>query len=84
MDKKIDVCGILFDNVNMAQAINIIEKRILECKDDTASLLCVANQDIIHRMRKTSGLSKELINSSFLIIPDGYSIIYAAKFLGKK
>ena len=81
MNNKINIGGILFDNVDMTQALNIMEKRIKVYKGEETSFLCVANQDTISRIQTVPGLTKESINESFLTIPDGYSIIYAAKFL---
>jgi N-acetylglucosaminyldiphosphoundecaprenol N-acetyl-beta-D-mannosaminyltransferase len=81
--KKINIGGLFFDNVNMSEAINLMEKRINEYKGRESSLLCVANQDIINKVKIIRDLTFKRINEgSFLIIPDGNSIVYASKLLG--
>lgn len=86
MDRElIDIGGVLFDNVNMAEAVAIVEDRIKSnSKGRTDKLLLVANQDILNRVGKYKDLTLDDLNSSFLTIPDGYSIVYGAKFLGYK
>lgn len=80
---KVNIGGLFFDNVNLDEAINIMEKRIKEYNGKETLLLCVANQDVINRLKFFNGYGSQKINNgSFLIIPDGYSVIYAAKFLG--
>ena len=79
---KINICGILFDNVTMDQAISAMEEKIKNHKNNESSgFLFVANQDIINRMQKIKELTLDGLNEAFLTIPDGYSIVYAAKFL---
>lgn len=80
---KVNVGGLLFDNVDIDEAVKLIEKRIKNYKNKGTSLLCAANQDIINRIRNSGDFNSQKINSgSFLIIPDGYSIVYASKFIG--
>jgi N-acetylglucosaminyldiphosphoundecaprenol N-acetyl-beta-D-mannosaminyltransferase len=81
---RVDICGIKFDNVTIDEAVGIIEKKIsgkLPLEGCTSQLL-VANQDIINRIKKDKSIPVENLNRSFLIIPDGVSIIMAAKMLG--
>lgn len=80
--EKINVGGILFDNVSMNEAVVKMENRIKNPDSKETSLLCVANQDIINRIKENIGISLEQINKAFLIVPDGYSIVYASKYLG--
>src|SRR5512138_769045 len=80
-NKRIDVCGIEFDNVDMKEALERIKRRIVK-KDGASSQVLVANQDIINRIKKDKSISKKLLNRSFLTVPDGESIILAGKILG--
>ncbi len=90
-NKKINIGGILFSNVTMQETLELIEKKIIEYKNSnknsnknikkSTNFLCVANQDIINQSKKIKELTYDNINKAFLIIPDGYSIIYASKFL---
>ncbi len=59
---KVNVGGIMFDNVDMAGAVGMIERRIREYKGAAASFVCIANQDIISRCRHVEGLSCDYIN----------------------
>lgn len=80
---KVNVGGIYFDNVNMDEAIHRVESHIQEYRPDTpGSLLLVANQDIINKVGRYKDLTYTDLNKSFLIIPDGYSIVYGARYLG--
>lgn len=79
---KVNIGGILFNNVNMLEALQIIEERISEKNKNKTSFLFVANQDIINKTKKTPGLSIDNLNKAFLTIPDGHSIIVASKILG--
>lgn len=82
--KRIDVGGLLFDNVNMAEALERVELKITQPDlfNEESSLLMAANQDIFNHIGKYKNLSTERLNRSFLIIPDGYSIVVGAKYLG--
>jgi N-acetylglucosaminyldiphosphoundecaprenol N-acetyl-beta-D-mannosaminyltransferase len=84
MSIKVNIGGILFDNVNLDEAVSMMDTQIHQYSGEGSSLLCVANQDLFNQRNKYKELSLENINGSFLIIPDGYSIIYAAKILGAK
>jgi len=81
-NKKVNVGGILFDNIAMNDAILKMEDKINKYKGKGSSLLLVANQDIINKVRDLDNLSIDSLNRSFLIVPDGYSIVYASKYLG--
>jgi N-acetylglucosaminyldiphosphoundecaprenol N-acetyl-beta-D-mannosaminyltransferase len=84
MLNKVNVGGILFDNVNMNEAVNIMENKIIQYsldKHNNNSLLLVANQDILNKIDKLDGLTLGNLNKSFLIVPDGNSIIIASRIL---
>ena len=82
MRNRVNVGGVLFDNVNMSEAVFVMEKKIKEYNGRGTELLCVANQDSIRRIPEVDGLDHNEINQSFLIIPDGFSIVVASKLLG--
>jgi N-acetylglucosaminyldiphosphoundecaprenol N-acetyl-beta-D-mannosaminyltransferase len=80
--RRINVCGIEFDDVDMNEALDRMAQRIKDNDRSATSQLLVANQDIINKIRKDSEISIDLLNRSFLTIPDGESIIIAGKILG--
>lgn len=83
--ERVNVGGILFDNLNLEEVLKRMEERIKETSSSVAGeskLLLVANQDILNHVGRYRNLTLERLNRSFLIIPDGYSIIYGAKYLG--
>ena len=83
LTNKINIGGLLFDNFTMEETIFKIEKRVKNYGGKKTKLVALANQDTISRIKKTSGLNKEQINkNSFLILPDGHSIVVASKILG--
>ncbi len=80
--ERIDVGGLLFHKVDMKETIEKIEIKIKQySKNSPADFVLVANQDILNQIGRIKELNIDKLNESFLIIPDGYSIIYAAKFL---
>ncbi len=85
MRDRLDIGGVMFDNVDMRQALDIVEARVVAreaSSPDESSLLLVANQDIFNHVGKYKNLSFADLNKSFLVIPDGFSIVYGAKYLG--
>lgn len=82
--ERVNVGGLLFDNVNMHEALLRVQDKIehSELFVDESALLMAANQDIFNHIGKYKNLSLERLNRAFLIIPDGYSIVLGAKYLG--
>ncbi|MCH5150581.1 MAG: WecB/TagA/CpsF family glycosyltransferase [Spirochaetales bacterium] len=82
--ERINVGGLLFDNVNMREALMQVQEKIEHSQlcTEESSLLMAANQDIFNHVGKYKNLSLDRLNRAFLIIPDGYSIILGAKYLG--
>lgn len=81
--EKVDVCGLLFDNVTINEAAGIVCDRVKNFDgNSSSSLLLVANQDILNKVGNYKDLVLDDLNSGFLTIPDGYSIVYASKYLG--
>lgn len=79
---KVNIAGLFFDNLTLSEACDKVENYISEYSEDKkASLLLVANQDIYNHIDNYKNLSLDLLNTAFLTIPDGYSIIYGAKYL---
>lgn len=80
---RINVGKIFFDNVTIKEAVSIIKNRISNYNGDNEnSQLLVANQDIINKLGTLQDLNANELNKSFLTIADGYSIVYASKYLG--
>jgi len=81
--KKINVGGLFFDNVTLDEALLLIEEKLEKNKTKKTELVALANQDIINQVRKVAGLTTDKINkNSFLILPDGFSIVLASRLLG--
>lgn len=82
--ERINVGGLFFDNVDMHEALARVQEKIEhpELFVKESSLLMAANQDIFNHVGKYRNVSLERLNRAFLIIPDGYSIVLGAKYLG--
>ncbi len=83
MPEKINICGLEFDNVTLNEAVALIDKR-LNNREKKGDFIVIANQDIINKKQHISELTDKKLNNAYLITPDGYSIIYAARILGYK
>lgn len=74
---KIDVLGIKFDNVNMAEAVD-------KCKEflagEKGNLIVTPNPEIVMKAKDDEEF-KNIINNADLVIPDGIGIIKAGKIL---
>ncbi|HBD94219.1 MAG: hypothetical protein A2015_02640 [Spirochaetes bacterium GWF1_31_7] len=82
-DCRINIGGVLFHNVTLLEAADCVEAQIKSYDGVSGGeLLLVANQDILNKVAHYKDLSYNDLNSSFLTIPDGYSIIYGARYLG--
>lgn len=75
--ERIDVLGVGFDNVNMAEAVDICEGFL---KGDKGNLIVTPNPEIVMRAKDDPEF-KEIINQAELVIPDGIGIIKAGKIL---
>lgn len=91
MNKKVNICGLEFDNITLNEAVELIDNKLSEEKKlvnsnsaikKNANFVLIANQDIINKKMYFSQLEDEKLNRAYLITADGYSIIYAAKILG--
>lgn len=76
--EKIDVLGVKFDNVNMAEAVQ-------KCKDfinsDTSNLIVTPNPEIVMAAKENEEF-KKIINEASLVIPDGIGVVKGAAILG--
>ena len=80
---RISIGGVLFDNVNLQEASHMVLDEIKNYQEGTpARFLLVANQDIINKIGNYKDLEVNDCNDTFLTIPDGYSIMVGAKYLG--
>ena len=78
MSEKINIRGVYFDNVNMAETMDIVKGLIAE---DGLSYMFTPNSEIVQNCIENNELY-EVINSASLIIPDGIGVVYASKVLG--
>lgn len=75
--EKINVRGIKFDNVNMAEALEIAVSLI---NSDGFSYMVTPNAEIVQACIEAPMLY-DIINTASLIIPDGAGVVYASKIL---
>lgn len=76
---RINIGGLLFDNVSMKEAIGMTLDKIRNFEKPEFAL--VANQDIINKKKGIPFFSDERLNRSYLTFADGYSIVVASKIL---
>ena len=82
---RINIGGLLFDNVDMDETIARIDDIIRDYRSGAvqeSSFGLVANQDIINKKKLFADMTDEVLNRSALTFPDGYSIVVASKMLG--
>lgn len=75
--EKVNVLGINFDNVNMAEAVDKCKEFINGKK---GNLVVTPNPEIVMRAKDEEDF-KKIINEAELVIPDGIGIIKAANIL---
>ena len=74
---KIDIMGVLFDNVTMTQALDEAERLLAEEK----TFYCVTpNSEIVYEAMHDEEL-KALLNGAALVLPDGAGVVLASKLL---
>lgn len=76
---KINVRGVLFDNVTLDEAADVVETALQ--KNEGLLTVYTPNSEIV-QMCIDDPRKYELINSADLIIPDGVGVIKAARILG--
>ena len=80
MNKKVNICGVDFDNITMEQSLNLIEELIKTKKQATVfhpnvDCVCIARDD---------GELMEIYKKSNLLLPDGMPLIWASRILGSR
>lgn len=76
--KKINICGIPFDNVTMAEAVALAED---ELQKKCTSVVVTPNAEIAEMCIEDETVN-QIILSAEIILPDGAGIITAAEILG--
>lgn len=76
---RIDVLGVQFDNVTMAQAV---EKAAAMIAEGGSHYAVTPNAEFVQRAEKDEKFCTAL-NGADLVLPDGIGVIYAAKILGR-
>lgn len=77
MPEKIDIHGVMIDNVNMDEALDIV-LAMLEGK--TANKIYTPNAEIVMQANRDPELLN-ILNSAELLIPDGAGVILASRIL---
>ena len=77
MAEKINIRGVLVDNVDLAEATEICAEFI---RGDRVRAVFTPNSEIIQSCVEDPAMT-ELINSADLVIPDGIGVIYASRIL---
>lgn len=76
---RTDVLGVGFDNITMAEAVEIAEAGV---KGRAGMYAVTPNPEIIWECRSDERL-RAIINGASLVLPDGIGVIYGAKILGR-
>ncbi|GAB6100082.1 WecB/TagA/CpsF family glycosyltransferase [Halanaerocella petrolearia] len=79
MVNKVDILGVLIDQVNMSETVERVEKFV---QSETSNLVVTPNAEMIVQANEDLVL-KRIINSAQLAIPDGAGVVLATKLLGK-
>ena len=74
---KIDVMGVLFDNVTMDEALKKA-KEILN--GDKACYVVTPNSEIVYEAMKSEEM-RDLLNNADLVLPDGAGVVLGSKIL---
>ena len=77
---KINIRGILFDNITLGESEALIEDILLR-EPGSACPVYTPNAEIAQACIEDAALM-EIINSAELVLPDGVGVIKAAKILG--
>ncbi len=77
--KKIDVRGVLFDDLSMNEALEICKESLSKGRQ---TVIHTPNTEIVQACLEKKELFG-IINSAELIVPDGIGVIRAAKILGR-
>lgn len=75
---KIDVMGVRFDNVTMAEAL---DKAVEMLQSEGADYVVTPNSEIVYEAMADKAL-EDLLNGASLVLPDGAGVVLGAKILG--
>ena len=75
---KIDVMGVRFDNVTMAEAL---DKAAEMLQSEGADYVVTPNSEIVYEAMADKAL-EDLLNGASLVLPDGAGVVLGAKILG--
>ncbi len=77
MKSKINILGVLVDNIDMENATN---KVLSFLETEGAKTVITPNPEIIYHASKNKDLLN-VVNDADLIVPDGIGVVFASKFL---
>ncbi len=75
---RINICGIEINNISMQEAIESIERLIIERK---RGFITTANLDHIAKLQKDAEF-REIYKNATLVVADGMPLLWGAAFLG--
>lgn len=78
MPQKVDVRGVLFDNVTLDEAAAFLRRRVSEGEQTP---VFTPNSEIVQMCVEDETL-RDIVNSAGLVIPDGIGVVKAARILG--
>lgn len=81
LPEKINVRGVLFDDVTLNEAADILGERLGNLGRDSLTAVYTPNAEIVQLCIDQNEYF-ELINSAEMIVPDGIGVVKAAKILG--
>ena len=77
---KINILGVPFDELNMAEAVDKVMDFMAE---DKFRMICTPNPEIVMNARADGGFMK-LLNSADMVVADGVGVVWASKYFGKQ
>ncbi|MGI6128450.1 MAG: WecB/TagA/CpsF family glycosyltransferase [Planifilum sp.] len=80
--EKIEIRGVVFDSVSMAEATKRCKDWLTEPDRTTPAVIHTPNAEIVQLCIEQPEI-RRLVNSADLIVPDGSGVILASKILGK-
>lgn len=78
----VNILGVPVDNIEMEEALNVIEKFILELDDIRCRVVYTPNPEMIMKAQEDEELMK-ILNDSDLNVPDGIGVVIASRLLNK-
>ena len=77
---KINILGVPFDELNMAEAVDKVMDFMAE---DKFRMICTPNPEIVMNARKDESFM-ELLNSADMVTADGVGVVWASKYFGEQ